>query len=108
MTACHKKYDVEVTGRLLHPNLTPVINQRLVLKGDNAFGKDNGKYLTDYSRTHSTDGNGYFSLFAKEPKNDRCYLNAEQKDGSWLRITEVFHISKNNVTDLGDIIVSWD
>jgi hypothetical protein len=105
---CQPKYDVEVTGRLLHPNLTPVYGQGLILKGDNAFGKDNAKYLTDATHgAYSTDANGYFTLFAKAPRNNRCYLNAEQVDGSFLRITEVFHISKNNVTDLGDIIVTW-
>jgi len=108
ITACHKQYKIEVTGRLIHPNQTPVVNQGLVLKGDNAFGKDNSRYLTDKTRGGiNTDGNGEFQLFVKVPRNGKCYLNAIQGDGSLMRIGEVFYVKEGEITNLGEITVSW-
>lgn len=107
LTACPKKYDVEVKGRLLHPNLTPVVSQGLVLKGDNVFGTDNRRQLTDPTGSHRTDGNGEFGLFIKPPKNGKCHLNAVQLDGSLMQIFDDFFVKKGEVTDLGDIIVPW-
>lgn len=106
--ACHKQYKSEVRGRLLHPNQSPVGSQGLVLRGDNIFGKDNSRYLTDATQGGiNTDGKGEFRLFVKTPRNGKCYLNAIQQDGSLMQIAEVFYLKEGDVIELGDITVTW-
>lgn len=105
--SCHKQYKSKVTGKLLHPNGSPVGNQGLVIKGDNYFGKDNAVEITDATGRHTTDHNGDFSLLVKTPRGGKCYINAVQKDGSLMRIGEMFYLKEGETVDVGIIMVSW-
>lgn len=110
--SCHKKLfvDIEVQGRFIHANLKPDVGTNILL----TYG-DISKATQDEARkvtlcSDITDSNGSFKFKSNASTNGKYYLFAIVSGGYQnvpINNLPTFPVKENDITNLGDIVISW-
>lgn len=98
------KNNIEIHGRLVHANGKPDIGTNLNLSTD-LLSKKHARYIA----SGRSDSDGYFIIYARARPNGNYYLYAVGGNGENILLMDgkSFSATKNIVTDVGEITVSW-